>query len=507
MNHVFTNLKSGIVVFLVALPLCLGIALACNVPLFSGILAGIVGGILVTAFSGSVLSVSGPAAGLTSIVLASVASLGTFEIFLAAVLLAGVLQIVLGVLKAGGIGNYIPSAVLKGMLAGIGIILIMKQIPHLVGYDRDPEGNFDFMQQDGHNTITDLYYMFNFISPGAIIIGAVSIIILIIGNLPFYKDDKIFSMIPAPLLVVIFGVLLSISFSKIPQLSLSGDHLVSLPVIKNFEDVLNTLIRPDFSAIGTSHFWSVAITIALVASLESLLSVEAADRLDPLKRDSNSNQELIAQGIGNITCGLIGALPVTAVIVRSSANINAGATSKLSAIIHAVLLLVTVLLIPNVLMLIPNASLAAVLIYTGYKLTKIELFKEHYLKGIDQLLPFIVTIVIMLLTDLLKGVGAGLMVSVFFIIRNNIKAPFDIVEDIIEGKRTYLIKLPQHLTFFNKGYTIKLLNKIKNGSKVILDGSINKTIDKDVKEVFDDFFQTSEEKNIEIQRVKFNSYG
>jgi MFS superfamily sulfate permease-like transporter len=507
MNHVFTNLKSGIVVFLVALPLCLGIALACNVPLFSGLLAGIVGGTLVCAFSGSVLSVSGPAAGLTSIVLAAVASLGSFEIFLATVLVAGVLQVVLGLARAGGIGSYVPSAVIKGMLAGIGIILIMKQIPHLVGYDRDPEGDFDFSQQDGHNTISDLYYMFNSITPGAAIIGIVSVILLIIGNRPFYKEDKLLSVIPPPLLVVISGVLLSISFKNIPQLMLANDHLVSLPVIKSSEDVRNALISPDFSAIGTTHFWSVAISIALVASLESLLSVEATDKLDPLKRISNSSKELVAQGIGNIACGLIGALPVTAVIVRSSANINAGATSKLSSIIHAMLLILTVLLMPAFLMTIPNASLAAVLIYTGYKLTDIELFKQHYKKGIDQLLPFIVTILMMLLTDLLKGVGAGLLVSVFFIIRTNIKSPFDVVEDVIEGRRTYLIKLPQHLTFFNKGYTIKLLRNVKTGSRVILDGTINKTIDKDVKEVFDDFFQTSKEKNIEIQNVKFNSYG
>lgn len=507
MNNIATNLKSGIVVFLVALPLCLGIALACNVPLFSGILAGIIGGILVTVFSGSVLSVSGPAAGLTSIVLAAVATLGSFEIFLAAVLFAGVIQIGLGIAKAGGIGNYVPSSVIKGMLAGIGIILIMKQIPHLVGYDRDPEGNFDFMQQDGHNTITDLYYMLNYISPGAVVIGFVSIAILIVGDLPFYKKNKVLSLIPAPLIVVIVGAIMGVAFKNTGTLSLSADHLVSLPVISSFKDLKETLISPDFSAIGNTQFWSIVITIAVVASLESLLSIEATDKLDPLKRDSNSSKELVAQGLGNIASGLIGALPVTAVIVRSSANINAGATSKLSAIFHSLFLMLTVFLLPNLLMLIPNSALAAVLVLTGYKLTKIELFKQHYKKGIDQLLPFVVTIVVMLVTDLLKGVGAGLAVAIFFIIRTNIKSSFDVIEDIIEGKKTYLIKLPQHITFFNKGFTVRLLNKIEKGSKVILDGSANKTIDKDVKEAFEDFFGVADEKQIEIQQVKFNSNG
>jgi MFS superfamily sulfate permease-like transporter len=503
MNQIATNLRSGVVVFLVALPLCLGIALACNVPLFSGLLAGIIGGILVTTFSGSVLSVSGPAAGLTSIVLAAIGSLGSFEIFLAAVFFAGIVQIILGITRMGGIGNYVPNAVIKGMLAGIGIILIMKQIPHLVGYDRDPEGNFEFEQQDGHNTMTDLYYMFNYISPGTVVIGAVSILVLIIGNLKFYKNDKILSMIPAPLLVVVFGVLLNIAFRS-TSLALDPDHLVNLPVIRDFNDLKNTLIAPDFSGTKSWGFWLIVVEIALVASLESLLSVEATDKLDPKKRDSNSNKELIAQGLGNMASGLAGALPVTAVIVRSSANINAGATNKSSAIIHACLLLLTVLLIPNILMLIPNSALAAVLVYTGYKLTRLELFTEHYRKGIDQFLPFVVTIVVMYFSGLLVGVGAGIVLSVFFIIRANIKFSFDVVEDMIEGKRTYLIKLPQHLTFFNKGYTIRLFNQIKSGSNVIIDGSINKTIDKDVKDILLDFFETSAEKEITVQKVKFN---
>src|SRR5436190_8969197 len=298
MNQTLTNLKSGIVVFLVALPLCLGIALACNVPLFSGIIAGIVGGLIVTVLSGSVLSVSGPAAGLTSIVIAAVASLGSFEIFLAAVLFAGIVQIALGLLKCGGISNFVPVAVIKGMLAGIGIILIMKQLPHLLGYDRDPEGDFEFMQSDGNNTISDLYYMLLYISPGPAVIGVISMIILIIAEMKFYTEDKILSYIPAPLLVVIFGILLSISFEGYENLKLASDHLVALPVIRDAEDARNTIITPDFSGISQTHFWVTVLTLAAVASLESLLSVEAVDKIDPQKRDYNSNQELVAQSIG-----------------------------------------------------------------------------------------------------------------------------------------------------------------------------------------------------------------
>jgi MFS superfamily sulfate permease-like transporter len=503
MNSITTNLRSGIVVFLVALPLCLGIALACNVPLFSGLLAGIIGGLVVCAISGSVLSVSGPAAGLTSIVITSVAALESFEAFTAAVLVGGVLQLILGVVRAGSIGNYVPNAVIKGMLAGIGIILIMKQIPHLVGYDVDPEGDFDFSRSDGRNTLSDLYQMLNNITPGAVIVGVVSLLIIMIGRLKFYKNDRILSNIPPALLVVIVGVLLQVSLEG-TRYSLTPEHLVRLPVIRDASDMRSAIILPDFSLWTTTQFWSIAFTLAIVASLETLLSIEAADKLDPKKRESDSNRELLAQGAGNIVCGLVGALPVTAVIVRTSANITAGATSKLSAVFHAVLLLISVLFIPNVLMMIPNSSLAAILIYTGYKLCAPELFNAHYRKGLDQFLPFIVTIVVMLVTDLLKGVGAGLVVSVIFIIRSSVKASFEIMQDTVDGKTLHLLKLPQHATFFNKGYMINYLKTIGSDCKVIIDGTINKSIDKDVLEVMQEFDQKSAEKNISIQYVKFN---
>lgn len=504
-KNLFADLKAGIVVFLVALPLCLGIAMACKVPLFSGIIAGVVGGILVTVFSGSKFSVSGPAAGLTAIVLSSISQLGSFEIFLAAVVFAGVIQLVLGLLKAGSIGNYIPNAVIKGMLAGIGIILIIKQIPHLFGYDKDPEGDEQFIQMDGQNSFTELINMVNFITPGALAIGLVSFAVLIIADKPFYKKDKILSNIPGPLLVVIFGILLTLAFKGYAFLTIDSQHLVSLPSIKTFDDLKANLTFPDFSFIGNANFWLIAATLAIVASLETLLGIEAVDKLDPEKNESNTNKELLAQGVGNIACGLLGGLPVTSVIVRSSANINSGAKTKLSVIIHASLLLLTVFMLPDLLKLIPNACLAAILIMTGFKLTKLAIFQEQWKFGYEQFIPFVVTIVVMLFSDLLKGVCAGIVVAVIFIIRDNIKSSFDSSSETMQGELYYLIKLPQHVTFFNKGYLIRFFGEIKPESRVIIDGSINKTINRDSKDVIADFINTAKKRNIKIELIKYKN--
>ncbi len=500
------DIKASIVVFLVALPLCLGIALACKAPLFSGILAGIIGGVVVTLFSSSVLSVTGPAAGLTSIVISSVALLGSFELFIAAVIFAGAVQIILGLLKIGGIASYIPNAVIKGMLAGIGIILIIKQIPHLIGYDLDPEGEFDFYQPDGHTTFSDLAYMINYVTPGAVIIGLVSVFAIFISERDFYKTNKILSVIPGPLLAVVIGVLLNVLFSSFNNstLQISQEHLVRLPSISNYGDFKSILASPDFSLVQSSKFWIIVVTISMVASLESLLSLEASDKLDEKKRNSNTNRELIAQGIGNMICGFLGALPVTSVLVRSSANISAGAKTKLSIILHALLLLVTVLFIPNILSLIPNSSLAAILIMIGYKLAKPSLFINYFKKGSNQIIPFVATIVVMLLTDLLKGVSAGIIVSVIFIIRENIKSSFDSAKDVLDNKMHYLIKLPEHVTFFNKGYLIKYLRSVAPNSKVIIDGSSNKTIDYDVKEVIAEFVLAGKERQIEVKLISLN---
>lgn len=498
------DLKSGIVVFLVALPLCLGIALACGVPLFSGIIAGVIGGIIVTSLSGAKYSVSGPAAGLTAIVISSIAQLGSFDAFLAAVVFAGIFQIILGILKAGSVGNYIPNAVIKGMLAGIGIILIIKQIPHLFGYDKDPEGDEQFVQMDGENSFTELVNMINFITPGAIIVGVVSFIVLIIAEKDFYKKNKILVNIPGPLLVVIFGVLFTFIFKAEPFLAIDSQHLVNLPTISTFADLKSNLFFPDFSKATTTTFWIIALTLAIVASLETLLGIEAIDKLDPDKNESNTNKELFAQGIGNIACGLVGGLPVTSVIVRSSANINAGAKSKLSVILHAVLLLVSVLLLPQLLACIPNASLAAILIITGFKLTKVAIFKEQWKFGLEQFIPFVITITVMLLSDLLKGVCAGVLVSVIFIIRDNIKFSFESSNEIMDGKEYYLIKLPQQVTFFNKGFLIKFFKSVREGSKVIIDGSINKSINRDARDVISDFVINSKKKNIDVELFKYH---
>ncbi len=506
MNSKFSasDFKAGIVVFLVALPLCLGISLACGVPLFSGIISGIIGGIVVTVFSGAKYSVSGPAAGLTAIVIAAISQLGSFELFLAAIVFAGIFQIILGLIKAGSISNFIPNSVIKGMLAGIGIILIIKQLPHMVGYDADPEGDMYFIQPDGHNSFSDLYYMLNYITPGSLIIGIVSVLVLLVTQANYYKNNAILSFIPGPLVAVVFGILLNVAFSTSSFLNISAEHLVRLPEINSGNDFKNNLLFPNFNAITTLPFWITVFTLAVVASLETLLSIEAVEKLDPEKESIDSNKELIAQGIGNTLAGLIGGLPVTSVIVRSSANINAGAKTKLSVIIHAVLLLLSILFLHKFLSLIPNSTLAAILILTGYKLANINLFKREFKMGWEQFLPFAITIIVMLLTDLLKGVGAGILVAIIFIIRFNIKSTFEIIEEEMDGKITYLIKLPQHITFFNKGFVINYLEKIKPDSTVIIDGSINKSTDKDVKEVLIDFIHISRKKNIEVQFVKYS---
>jgi MFS superfamily sulfate permease-like transporter len=407
--HPLRNLKydlpASIVVFLVALPLCLGIALASGAPLFSGIIAGVVGGIVVGSVSGSALSVTGPAAGLTTIVLASITRMGTFEAFLTTVFLAGLIQFTLGILKAGSIGNYFPSSVIKGMLAAIGIILILKQLPHAVGYDKDFEGDESFLQKDGENTFTEILNALSYVNFGAVIIFAASLLILILWERPFIKNNKFSTLLPAPLLVVLAGVLANMLFvGSFPDLAIEKEHLVSLPIADDLAAFASQFRFPDFSQILTKDTWITAFTIAIVASLESLLSIDAVDKLDPFKRTSPLNRELQAQGLANTVSGLIGGLPVTAVIVRSSANVAAGARTRVSAITHGMLLLVTAFLIPTLLNKIPLASLAAILLMVGYKLAKPSLIVSMYHKGKDQFIPFAVTIIAILLTDLLIGI-------------------------------------------------------------------------------------------------------
>lgn len=492
------DLKAGLVVFLVALPLCLGIAMACDLPLFSGVISGVVGGIIVTFLSGSKYSVSGPAAGLTAIIISAISQLGSFEFLLAAIVCAGLLQIIFGLLKAGSIGNYIPNAVIKGMLAGIGIILISKQLPHLLGF----EFNFHKIHLDESFFLTIINQIRENI--GVLIIGFVSLSSIILAEKLFYKEHKILSNIPGPLLAVIVGIVLNLFFVSIPSLKIDVKFLVHLPIISSFSEFKEIVIFPNFGKITSIDFWIIVFSLAVVASLETLLGIEAIDKLDPDKNESNTNKELFAQGIGNIVSGFIGGLPLTSVIVRSSANINAGAKSKLSIIVHAIFLLISVLFFPKVLALIPNASLAAILIMTGYKLTKFGLYKKKWNNGFAYFLPFITTIVVMLMTDLLKGVFVGLIVAVFFIIRDNIKFSFDTSIDETEDKNLYTIRLPQQVTFFNKGFLITYFKSIPSGHIVLIDGTINKTINKDVKEVISDFIINCKKRDIEVAFINYN---
>lgn len=491
-----TDLPSSIVVFLVALPLCLGVALASGAPLFSGIIAGIVGGVVIGTLSGSALSVSGPAAGLTTIVLASIASMGSFEAFLVTVFLAGLIQLILGFVNAGQIGNYFPSSVIKGMLAAIGIILILKQIPHAFGYDKDFEGDESFFQQDGKNTFTELVQAFNYINLGALVICIIALFILIFWEKPFIKTKKFLGLIPAPLLVVLTGVALNEVFKHtIPQWSITADHLVSLPIASDVSSFVGQFSFPDFSVITTRECWIVAFTIAIVASLESLLSIEAVDKLDPFKRTTPLNRELRAQGIGNMVSGLIGGIPITAVIVRSSANVAAGARTKTSAISHGLLLLLTVLFIPGLLNKIPLASLAAILLMVGYKLAKPSLILSMYRKGKDQFIPFVVTILAILFSDLLIGILIGILVGLFFVLKTNFhRALFSVNEN-----GNYLIRLTKDVSFLNKALLRETFTNIPNGSTVIIDGSRSAFIDQDILETISDFRASAPNRDITVE--------
>lgn len=503
--NIFKNLKydlpSGLVVFLVALPLCLGIALASTNDselLFSGIIAGIVGGIVVGTISGSPLGVSGPAAGLTAIVLASIETLGTFELFLLAVVLSGVIQIILGVLRAGIIGFYFPSSVIKGMLAAIGLILILKQIPHALGFDKDAFGDFAFNQIDGLNTYSEIYYAFQFPSMGAIIISVVSIAILILFETKFIKNIALFRYLPGALIVVALGILLNQYFASLgDELVLTNEHLVNLPVLGAGTELGDLFTMPDWSGFTNYNTYVVAFTIAIVASLETLLCVEATDKLDPMKRTTPTNRELIAQGSGNLISGLIGGLPLTQVIVRSSANINSGGRTKMAAIFHGVLLVSCVLLLPDLLNKIPLASLAAILLVIGYKLAKISLFKQLYGLGLSQFIPFVSTILAILFTDLLKGIGIGLLVAIFYILKRNYKVPYSAKE----GDKLH-IYLSESVTFLNKAAIMTMLNELPENSKIILDGANSKSIHYDVIEVINEFKNfTAKQKNIEVELI------
>ncbi|HEY0655701.1 MAG TPA: SulP family inorganic anion transporter [Chryseosolibacter sp.] len=490
------DLPSSVVVFLVAIPLCLGIALASGAPMLSGLIAGIVGGIVVGSFSGSNLSVSGPAAGLTTIVLSAISQLGSYEAFLCAVVLGGFFQILLGLFKAGTIGHFFPVAVIKGMLSAIGLILILKQIPHALGYDKDFEGDEAFFQADGENTFSEIVNALNYFSGGAIIISLLSVLILISWDRPSIKNHKILKYVPGPLLVVLFGILMNALYNAVvPVLAISEEHLVTLP---NAAAFFEQMTFPDFSQFGNINVYIIAVTLALVASLESLLSIEAADKLDEFKRITPLNRELRAQGIGNMVSGLLGGLPVTAVIVRSSANINAGARTKASTITHGLLLLTAVMAIPHLLSLIPFSALAAILIVTGYKLTKPSLYRDTFRKGWDQFLPFVITIAAIILTNLLVGIAIGIAVGLFFVLKTNFHEAISIIKD---GNH-YLLRLNKDVTFLNKALLRKTFEHIPDNTTLIIDGGSSMFIDNDIIETIDDFVLNAPSRNIKVEIKK-----
>lgn len=515
MKNLFSNWKSDIpsslVVFLVALPLCLGVGLAstkvdgiAGMPnIFSGIIAGVVGGVIVGFFSGSRLGVSGPAAGLIMIVSTAIVSIGSFEGFLLAVVLSGLIQLIAGFAGAGIIGNYFPSSVIKGMLAAIGLTLILKEIPHALGYDKDFMGDESFFQWDGHNTFSELLYALNAFHPGAIIISVVSLLILILFDKSFMKRFAIFKILPGALFVVVIGILLNELFNVInPRLYVDSIHLVSLPVADSFASFTSFFSTPDWTYFSNPNVYIVAFTIALVGSLETLLSVEATDKLDPMKHHTPTNRELKAQGIGNMLSGLIGGLPVTQVIVRSSANINSGGKSKLSTILHGMLLMITVIFIPTILNLIPLASLAAILLMVGYKLSKVQLYRQMYKLGFDQFLPFIFTILAVLLSDLLKGIAIGMAVAIFYILKKNYKNNYKTEILPSEKGENMIIQLSEEVSFLNKGSIQELLSRVKRNTILIIDGSNCHKIDHDVLEIIQDFKDhEAAEKNINLTTI------
>ncbi len=506
----FANLRndipSSIVVFLVAVPLCLGIALASGAPFFSGLIAGIIGGIVVGSLSNSNLSVSGPAAGLAAIVLASITKLGAFDIFLVAVVLAGLIQLVLGFVKAGIVANYIPGNVIKGMLTAIGILIILTQIPHAFGFDKNAEGQLDFRQTDGGNIFTAISEALSRIDIGVTIVTLVSLAILILWEKPFMSKLK---LVPGALVVVIVAIVINqLYLAFVPEMYITGDHLVKVPVANSFDEFKGLLVFPDFSKIN-SEVIITGFTIAIVASIETLLCIEAIDKIDPKRRVTNTNRELRAQGIGNMLSGLLGGLPITSVIVRSSANLNSGAKTKLSTILHGTLILLCTLFIPGILNMIPLGALAAVLLMTGYKLAKISIFKQMFMNGKFQWIPFMVTVVAIVFTDLLTGVALGLGTSIFAILYGNMKNSYYFHKEEHHEGEIIRIHLSEEVSFLNKGSIKITLDHMPENSTVLIDASETQYVDFDVLEIIREFNDIrAKEKNITCILIGFKEkYG
>ena len=509
-KNIFKDLKSdlpaSIVVFFVAVPLCLGIALASGAPLFAGIIAGIVGGIVVGIASGSPLGVSGPAAGLAVIVLSSIAVLGSWPAFLLAVVIAGILQIIMGFAKAGFIAYFFPSSVIKGMLTGIGLLIILKQIPHALGYDKDAEGNVSFWQAGGENTFSSIINATNAITPGAALIAIISLGLLILWDKVLMKKHKIFQLIQGPIVVVILGILMHYMYQNgILNFSLASDQVVQLPVANSLPEFFTQFTFPDFSQITNVEVWKIAFVLAVVASLETLLCVEATDKMDPYKRVTPTNRELKAQGLGNVVSGLIGGLPITQVIVRSTANISFGGKTKMSAVLHGVFLLISALTIAGLMNMIPLATLAAILLVVGYKLAKPALFKQMYRQGWEQFIPFTATVIGILLTDLLIGITIGMLFGIFYTLRHSYRNSHHLKSVINnqDGHQVHHIELAQEVSFFNKASVLQALNIIPGNAKVIIDCTHSKSIAHDVVEIIQDYKINAKTKNITVETINF----
>ena len=496
LGHLKHDIPAGLVVFLVALPLCLGIALASGAPLFSGLIAGLVGGLVVSWASGSQLSVSGPAAGLTVIVFTAIEQLGSFSGFLVSLVLAGIIQLLLGYLRAGIIGAFFPSAVIKGMLVAIGLILIIKQMPHAVGYHKGYEGDESYMNETAATSFHELIDSLSAVTYGSVIITTVGLLILLVWETRWLKQYSLVRLVPGPLLVVAWGIAYNVmSRQWFPDLVVHDEDLVRLPATETLSDFLNLFIWPDFSFLADPQIYGIAFTLAIIASLETLLSLEAVDKLDPLKRTAPTNRELKAQGLGNLISGLIGGLPITSVIVRSSANINAGGHTKVSSFIHGIFLLLSILLFTQVMNLIPLACLAAILLQTGYKLAKPQQFFALYRQGWNQFLPFIATVVFILATDLLQGIVIGIVFGMVFVMISNYQ------ESILlhQEQDRYRLILNKDVSFLNQALLRRLLNSVTENSTLFIDGSRARFIDHDIQETLQNFLKTAPDDNIKVE--------
>lgn len=502
-SSIFKNIKTdfpaSIVVFFVALPLCLGISLASGAPPFAGMIAGIIGGVVVGAISGSQIGVSGPAAGLAAIVMTAITDLGGYENFLVAVVIGGVIQILFGIIKAGVIGYYFPSSVIKGMLVGIGIIIILKQIPHFFGYDKDPEGDFFFFQVDGSNTFSEIINSLNGINLSATLIGTLALILIVFWTNILAKKGKIFTLIQGPFVAVIIGVIYFILTKDSSFFAIESEHLVNVPIPDSFDSFIGQFTTPNFSVITNKNVWITGFSIALIASLETLLCVEATDKIDPKRRVTPTNRELFAQGAGNILAGLIGGLPITQVIVRSSANIQSGGQSKLSAILHGFLLLISVLAIPTVLNMIPLSVLASILLVVGYKLANPATFKKIYKLGWQQYVPFIIT-VLLVQYNLLIGIGVGLVIGIIVVLyKSYLNSHFLHIKEN-EGEPHYIkMEFAEEVTFFNKGAIMRELESIPKDTYLEINLIKTRFLDNDIIEILEDFLFKAKNRNINIK--------